>query len=68
MITVLVPDRPGQLGRLFADIGLAEVNIEELGLEHAPGRAVGLVEISVLPAAAAAMEAALAATGWQVVG
>jgi prephenate dehydrogenase len=68
VLTVVVPDRPGQLARLFADIGTAGVNIEELGLEHAPGRAVGLVEISVLPTAEPALESALAATGWQVVG
>jgi prephenate dehydrogenase len=68
VVTVVVPDRPGQLARLFADIGTADVNIEEIGLEHAPGRAVGLVEISVLPTAEPALERALAAFGWQVVG
>jgi prephenate dehydrogenase len=67
VVTVLVPDRPGSLARLFADIGTAGINIEELGLEHAPGRAVGLVEIAVVPSAEAALEAMLAASGWQVV-
>jgi prephenate dehydrogenase len=67
VITVVVPDRPGQLARLFSDIGTAGVNIEELGLEHAPGRAVGLVEISVVPSTEPALESALAAAGWQVV-
>jgi prephenate dehydrogenase len=65
-LTVVLPDQPGQLARLFADIGAAGINIEEIGLEHAPGRAVGLVDIAVLPAAEAALEAALAATGWRV--
>jgi prephenate dehydrogenase len=67
VLTVLVPDAPGSLGRLFADIGAAEVNIEELALEHAPGRAVGLLEISVLPGVREHLETALAASGWQVV-
>ncbi len=67
VVTVLVPDRPGSLGRLFADIGSAGVNVEELTLEHAPGRAVGLVELSVLPASAGALEEALGAAGWHVV-
>lgn len=67
IVTVVVPDRPGQLGRLFADIGDAGVNIEELSLEHAPGRAVGLVEISVLPAVREQLEWALAAANWDVV-
>ena len=66
-ITVAIPDEPGSLARLFADIGDAGVNIEELALEHAPGRAVGLVDLSVLPSAGEALERALADRGWQVV-
>jgi len=67
VLTVVVPDRPNQLAQLFADIAAADINIEEIALEHAPGRAVGLVEVSVLPTAEAALEAALAAGGWHVV-
>lgn len=65
VVTVVVPDEPGALGRVFADI--AGTNVEELTLEHAPGRAVGLLEISVLPAARDQLEAALVASGWQIV-
>jgi prephenate dehydrogenase len=68
VLTVAVPDRPGQLAQLFADIGAAGINIEEIMLEHAPGRAVGLVEVSVLPTAETALAEALAAGGWTVVG
>ena len=67
VVTVVLPDEPGSLGRLFADIGAAGVNVEELALEHAPGRAVGLLEVSVLLGARDGLEKALAATGWQVV-
>jgi prephenate dehydrogenase len=67
VITVMVPDQPGGLGRLFADIGAAGVNVEELSLEHTPGRAVGLLEVSVLPASRPILEAALRAAGWHVV-
>jgi len=67
VLTVVVPDAPGSLGRLFADIGAASVNVEELALEHAPGRAVGLVEVSVLPSVRDTLEQALAARGWHVV-
>jgi prephenate dehydrogenase len=67
VVTVLVPDTPGSLARLFADIGAAGVNVEELGLEHAPGRAVGLVEVSVLPGARELLETALGRHGWHVV-
>lgn len=67
VVTVVVPDAPGSLARLFADIGDAGVNVEELALEHAPGRAVGLVEVSVLPAVRERLEGALDAAGWKVV-
>lgn len=68
LVTVLLPDRPGQLGRLFADIGAADINVEEFTLEHSPGQPVGLANIWVLPAAQEAAEAALTHAGWRVVG
>lgn len=67
VLTVVVPDKPGQLARLFADIGAAGINIEEITLEHAPGRAVGLVEVSVVPSVETALAETLAAGGWHVV-
>jgi prephenate dehydrogenase len=68
VLTVVIPDEPGSLARLFHDIGDFGVNIEELALEHAPGRAVGLLELSVLPAVREHLEASLASRGWQVAG
>jgi prephenate dehydrogenase len=67
VVTTLLPDAPGQLARLFDDIGEAGVNVEEFALEHAPGQKVGLAGVSVLPSARAALEQALTARGWHVV-
>ena len=67
VVTTLLPDKPGQLARLFNDIGEAGVNVEEFGLEHAPGQKVGLAGVSVLPAARTALEKALIERGWHVV-
>jgi prephenate dehydrogenase len=67
IVTVVIPDEPGALGRVFADIAAAGTNVEELALEHAPGRAVGLLEVSVLPAAREHLTAALSSSGWHVV-
>src|SRR4030095_12205758 len=67
VVTALLPDSPGQLARLFSDIGEAGINVEEFSLEHAPGRPVGLAEVSVLPAVRAALEEALVTRGWHVV-
>ncbi len=68
VVVVVVPDAPGSLARLFHDIGAAGINVEELVLEHAPGRAVGLVEVSVVPTAREALVAALVGTGWTLAG
>ena len=67
VVTALLPDSPGQLARLFSDIGEAGINVEEFSLEHAPGQPVGLAEVSVLPAVRGALEEALVTRGWHVV-
>jgi prephenate dehydrogenase len=67
-LIVLLPDKPGQLGQLFHDIGDAGINVEEFSLEHSPGQPVGLADVSVLPGVRAELEQALLARGWHVVG
>ena len=51
-VFVSVPDHPGELARLFADVGEIGVNIEDLHIDHDPGRPVGLVELVVQDTAA----------------
>ena len=46
-VYVAVPDHPGELARLFADAGESGVNIEDVRIDHDPGRPVGLVELTV---------------------
>lgn len=66
-VTVLVPDEPGALGRLFAQVGELDVNIEDFEMEHAPRQRVGLAVLSVMPDAAARLEEGLTARDWRVV-
>lgn len=66
-VTVLVPDRPGELGRLFSEVGELGVNIEDLELEHSAGQRVGLAVLAVLPGAVEELQAGLSARGWRVV-
>lgn len=66
-VTVLIPDEPGELGRLFGEVGEIGVNIEDLQLEHSAGQPVGLATVSVDPAAAARLETELGHRGWRVV-
>lgn len=65
-IVVMVDDRPGQLGRLFGELGELEVNVEDLRLEHSPGAQFGLAEISVDPAAAERAVTGLTERGWRI--
>ncbi|GIG29417.1 prephenate dehydrogenase [Cellulomonas marina] len=67
LVPVLVPDAPGELARLLTDVGEAGVNLEDLELEHAAGRPVGVAVISVLPGSAEHLEAELTRRGWRLV-
>ncbi len=67
-VVVMVPDRPGELGRLFQDVGDAGVNLEDLHLEHGLGQPFGLAEISVLPATAGHLAQELTRRGWRLHG
>ncbi|MCK6080396.1 prephenate dehydrogenase [Microbacterium sp. EYE_5] len=65
-VVVMVDDTPGQLGRLFGDLGELEVNVEDFRLEHSPGAQFGLGEISVVPSAVSVATDGLAARGWKI--
>ncbi len=65
-LEVLIPDKPGQLGRLFSDLGEAGVNIEDLSLDHSAGQPVGLARIQVFPGVAQAAAQELSTRGWRV--
>jgi prephenate dehydrogenase len=63
-VFVLVPDHPGELARLLADVGDIGVNIEDLHIDHDPGRPVGLVELLVEASAAERLREALEGRNW----
>jgi prephenate dehydrogenase len=66
VVPVVIPDRPGALAALFTDAGEADVNIEDVAIEHSPGQPVGLVELSVQPTAAERLVSELRHRGWTV--
>ncbi|RZU11683.1 prephenate dehydrogenase [Streptomyces sp. BK239] len=66
VVAVLIDDQPGQLARIFADAGLAGVNIEDVRIEHATGQQAGLVQLMVEPRSAGVLSAALTERGWAV--
>lgn len=65
-VAVVVDDRPGQLARLFADVGSAGANVEDVRIDHSPGQPVGMVEIDVRPGTDVALRQALRQRGWHV--
>lgn len=67
-IIVMVDDRPGQLGKLFADLGELDINVEDFRLEHSPGAQFGLAELSIVPQSTRDALDGLEARGWQIAG
>ncbi len=61
---VAVPDRPGELARLFADTAEIGVNVEDLRIDHDPGRPVGVVELTLADDRVGFLQDSLEARGW----
>lgn len=65
-VVVLVPDSPGELGRLLTEMGEIGVNLEDLRLEHTLGQPVGLAHIAVDVRAENLLTRSLTERGWTV--
>lgn len=65
-VYVSVPDHPGELARLFSDVGEIGTNIEDIRIDHDPGRPVGLVELLVESSVADPLRDSLEARNWVV--
>lgn len=66
VVPVVVTDRPGQLAALFAAAGAAEVNIEDVRMDHARGQPLGVVELLVDPGSVPRLAAGLRGRGFTV--
>jgi prephenate dehydrogenase len=67
-VVVEIPDAPGALARLFADVDAAGVNVEDVVIEHDEAREVGFLSIAVTPDRADALERAMVSAGWTLRG
>jgi len=63
-VFVSVPDHPGELARLFVDAGESGVNIEDVHIDHDPGRPVGVLELVVAQHHADHLHSSLESRGW----
>ena len=65
-VTVMLADRPGELARMFTAAAAADVNTEDVRIDHVLGRPSGLVEIVVAPSSVDRLADALRAAGFDV--
>src|SRR5207253_10970067 len=65
-IPIVVRDAPGELAAVLRALGEAEINVEDVRVEHEPARDRGLVELDVREDAAAALVACMRDAGWEV--
>ncbi len=64
VLHIAVPDHPGELARLLSDATTIGVNIEDVRIDHDPGRPVGHVELTVAADQADHLLASLEERGW----
>jgi prephenate dehydrogenase len=61
-----IPDAPGALSRLFADVAEAGINVEDIAIQHDPDRQVGYLSLSVAPSEAEPLVQTMTAAGWSI--
>ncbi len=66
LLPIVIDDRPGQLGSLFNACAKAEVNIEDLTLEHSPGQLTAVITLAIAPEDVARLSEFLISDGWNV--
>ena len=65
-LPIVIDDRPGQLGSLFKACAKAEVNIEDLALEHSPGQLTAVITLAIAPEDIGRLSEFLTKDGWNV--
>ena len=65
-VPIVVRDAPGELASVLRALGDAGINVEDVRVEHEPGRARGVVEIDVREDSAAKLIACMQEAGWEV--
>ena len=65
-LPIVIDDRPGQLGSLFNACAKANVNIEDLALEHSPGQLTAVITLAIAPEDIDRLSDFLTKDGWNV--
>lgn len=64
-LPVVIEDKPGQLAALFDECAVAEVNVEDLSIEHSPEQFTGLITLALSQADAEKLYQHLLTRGWR---
>lgn len=65
-LPIVIEDKPGQLAALFDECAVAQVNVEDLAIEHSPGQFTGLITLSLSELDARKLADHLRSKGWNV--
>jgi prephenate dehydrogenase len=63
-LPVVIEDKPGQLAALFEECATAQVNVEDLSIEHSPEQYTGLITLALSQSDAEKLYRHLLAQGW----
>ncbi len=64
-LPVVIDDKPGQLAALFDECARAEVNVEDLSIEHSPEQFTGLITLALSQSDAEKLYSHLLQRGWR---
>ena len=65
-VPIVVRDRPGELAALLRTLGDAGINVEDMRVDHEPGRPLGVAEIDVHEDVVSSLVSCVRIAGWQL--
>jgi prephenate dehydrogenase len=65
-LPIVIEDKPGQLAAIFNECARANVNIEDLSIEHSPGQETGLITLALSASDSEKLSVHLSKAGWSV--
>jgi len=65
---VRLDDKPGELARVFTEAAKAQVNLEDVRIDHSFGKPTGLVELTVSLSTKATLLSVLESANFVVIG
>jgi prephenate dehydrogenase len=67
-VNVMISDQPGALAELFAGVGVLDINLEDVRIEHVMGRPSGIVQLFVPTGKSEELESGLYQRGFDTRG